>query len=124
MTRRSLAAGLVLAVLLGVSAPAQAVRADYVTTGQLLGAPDKWHGRPVVVSGTVTRLEPRTSQQGVAYFTFALVDAGGTVTVFSYGTPDVRDGQRVQVEGRFHKVKRVGKHTFHNQVDARVIGAR
>jgi len=123
MTRRSLAAGLVLAVLLGVSAPAQAVRADYVTTGQLLGAPDKWHGRPVVVSGTVARLEPRTSARGNAYFTFQLVD-GAAVRVFSYGIPEVREGQRVQVEGTFHKVKRVGTHTFQNQVDARVIRAR
>jgi len=110
-----------LALLLGAGTSALAVRADYVTTRDLLGAPDKWHGRQVVLSGTVARLEPRTSERGNAYFTFSLADEAGTVAVFSRGTPEVRDGQRVQVEGFFHKVKRVGKHTFRNQVDAKRI---
>lgn len=121
---RQVAGALLLALVLAGAAPALAVRADHVTTGDLLGAPDKWHGRPVVVSGTVTRLEPRTSARGNAYFTFQLVDAAGAVRVFSYGIPEVREGQRVQVEGTFHKVKRVGTHTFQNQVDARVIRLR
>lgn len=120
--------GLTLTALLGVllllASPALAARADYVTTKELLGAPDKWHGRSVVLSGAVAHLEPRVSGRGNAYFTFQLVDGTGVVRVFSYGTPEVRDGQRVQVEGIFHKIKRVGTHTFENQVDARRIRPR
>lgn len=47
-----------------------------------------------------------------------LTDGLAGVTVFSYGTPQIRDTNRVQVEGTFLKVKRVGKYTFQNQVDA------
>lgn len=119
--RRSCRRALVLALLLGGAVGALAVGADYVTVKDLLGAPDKWHGRPVVLSGAVTRLEPRVSGRGNAYFTFQLVDGTGAVRVFSYGTPEIKDGQRVRVEGIFHKIKRVGTHTFENQVDARRI---
>lgn len=113
-----LRAALAIALLLAAAGPALAVKAGHVTTRDLLGEPDKWHGRPVILSGTVTRLEPRTSQRGNPYFTFRLADHEGGVTVFSYGTPELREGQQVQIEGIFLKVKRVGKHTFQNQVDA------
>lgn len=100
------------------AAAAVAVRADLVTVKELLAEPDKWHGRAVAVSGSVGKLEPRTSQRGNPYYTFRLNDGRQSLTVFSYGTPDVRDGNRVQVEGTFLKVNRVGKYTFQNQVDA------
>ena len=99
-----------------------AAGADLVTVKELLAEPDKWHGRAVVVTGSVGKLEPRTSQRGNPYYTFLLNDGKQSVTVFSYGTPEVKDGNRVQVEGTFLKVKRVGKYTFQNQVDAIRIG--
>lgn len=113
--RIALLATLVL-VLWAAAAPA--VRADLVTVKELLAEPDKWHGRAVVVSGSVGKLEPRTSQRGNPYYTFRLNDGRQSVTVFSYGTPEVRDGNRVQIEGTFLKVNRVGKYTFQNQVNA------
>ena len=103
-------------VLFAISA--LAVRADPVTLKELLAEPDKWHGRPVVVSGTVGKLEAKTSQRGNPYYTFLLTNGSASVTVFSYGTPEIKDGNRVEVEGTFLKVKRVGKYTFQNQVDA------
>ncbi len=72
----------------------------------------------MILQGTVTQLDPRVSQRGNKYFTFRLADRAGSVTVFSYGAPQVKEGDRVRVEGIFLKVKRVGKHTFQNQVDA------
>ena len=109
-----------LAVVLFATS-ALAVPADLVSVKTLLAEPDKWHGRAVVVSGSVGKLEPRTSQRGNAYYTFLLTDGSASVTVFSYGTPEIKDGNRVQVEGTFLKVERVGKSTFQNQVDARRI---
>lgn len=100
------------------AASALAARADLVTVKDLLAEPDKWHGRAVVVTGSVGKLERRTSQRGNPYYTFLLNDGMQSVTVFSYGTPEVGDGSRVQVEGTFLKIKRVGKYTFQNQVDA------
>ncbi len=108
--------------LLIATGVALGARADLVTVGELLAQADKWHGRPVVVSGSVNDLKEQVSQRGNPYYTFTLSDGGAAgVTVFSYGKPAVRFGQRVQVEGVFHKVKRVGKFTFPMQVDARRI---
>ena len=113
--RPALPAALALVLWATSTLPA---RADLVTIKDLLAEPDKWHGRAVVVNGSVGKLEPRTSQRGNPYYTFRLNDGMQSMTVFSYGTPEVRDGDRVQVEGTFLKVKRVGKYTLQNQVDA------
>ena len=99
--RAAVYALLLLALVLAGGTWALSGEANLVTSRDLLEAPDKWHGRPLVLSGTVTRLEPQV-----------LRDPGG------------QNGQRVQVEGIFHKVKRVGKHTFQNQVDATRIHPR
>ncbi len=113
--RLALPAALALALW---TAGVLAARADLVTVKDLLAEPDKWHGRAVVVTGSVGKLEARTSQPGNPYYTFLLNDGMASLTVFSYGTPEVKNGNRVQVEGTFLKVKRVGKYTFQNQVDA------
>ena len=119
--RKALVRGLAGLAIVFYATAALAVRADLVTVKELLAQPDKWHGRPVVVSGGVAKLEPRTSQRGNAYYTFLLTDGLGSVNVFAYGVPEVKDGDRVQVEGTFLKVKRVGPYTYQNQVDARRI---
>jgi hypothetical protein len=106
------------ALVLGGAAPSPAGEGERVTTRDLLESPDRWHGQPVVLVGTVTSLEAKTSARDNSYFTFRLADEAGSVTVFAYGNPEVRNGHRVRVEGIFHKVKRVGTHTFRNQVDA------
>ena len=113
-----------LAAWMGVvllAASASAAPADLVAVKDLLAQPDKWHGQPVVVSGIVSRLDARTSQRGNTYSTFVLSDGRASVNVFSYGVPQIKDTSRVQVEGTYLKVKRVGKYTFQNQVDARRI---
>ena len=104
-----------------LAASALAARADLVGVKVLLAQPDKWHGQPVVVTGVVSRLDAKTSQKGNPYYTFVLTDGLSSVNVFSYGSPQIRDTSRVQVEGTFLKVNRVGKYTFHNQVNARRI---
>ncbi len=104
-----------------VAATAVAARADLVQVKDLLAQPDKWHGQPVVVAGIVSQLDARTSQRGNAYYTFVLTDGLASVKVFSYGVPQIKETSRVQVEGTYLKVKRVGKYTFQNQVDARRI---
>ena len=117
-TRIPLAAwmGVVLLAASALGAPA-----DLVAVKDLLAQPDKWNGQPVVVSGVVSRLDARTSQRGNSYYTFVLTDGLASVNVFSYGVPKIKDTNRVQVEGTYLKVKRVGKYTFQNQVDARRV---
>ncbi len=104
-----------------LAASALAARADLVAIKDLLAQPDKWHGQPVAVTGVVSRLDAKTSQKGNAYYTFVLTDGLASVNVFSYGVPQIKDTSRVQVEGTYLKVNRVGKYTFQNQVDARRI---
>jgi cytochrome c-type biogenesis protein CcmE len=104
-----------------LAASALAARADLVAVKDLLAQPDKWNGQSVVVTGVVSRLDARTSQRGNAYYTFVLTDSLASVNVFSYGVPQIKDTSRVQVEGTYLKVNRVGKYTFHNQVNARRI---
>lgn len=104
-----------------LAASALAARADLVAVKNLLAQPDKWHGRAVVVSGTVGQLDAKTSQKGNSYYTFVLTEGLASVNVFSYGSPQIRDTNRVQVEGTYLKVNRVGRYTFHNQVNARRI---
>lgn len=103
------------------AASALAARADLVAVKEVLAQPDKWHGQPVVVTGVVSQLEAKTSQKGNPYYTFVLTDGLASVNVFSYGAPQIKDTNRVQVEGTYLKVNRVGKYTFHNQVNARRI---
>ena len=86
-----------LAVVL-FAAGAPAARADLVTVKDLLAEPDKWHGRAVIVSGNVVKLGPRTSQRGNPYYTFLLTDGSASVTVFSYGTPEIKDGDIITVD--------------------------
>jgi cytochrome c-type biogenesis protein CcmE len=113
-----------LAAWMGVvllAASALAARADLVMVKDLLAQPDRWHGQAVVVTGVVSQLDAKTSQKGNPYYTFVLTDGPASVKVFSYGVPQIKDTSRVQVEGTYLKVNRVGKYTFHNQVNARRI---
>ena len=38
--------------------------------------------------------------------------------VFTFGTPAIKDGDRVEVRGVFQRVKHVGSYTFHDEIDA------
>jgi hypothetical protein len=38
--------------------------------------------------------------------------------VFTFGRPALQDGQRVAVRGTFSTTKRVGRYTFHNEIEA------
>lgn len=112
--RRSILAAIVALAL--AAAPLAAWAAD--STARILADPEGFDGKAVTLYGKVTALKPRTSQQGNAYFTFALDDSQGTITVFSFGQPSCRNGVVATVEGVFHAVKKVGRYTFRNQVDA------
>lgn len=110
----------IVALVLGV----MSIGADALdtTAPQILENPDRFDTHTVTVKGTVTRLDPRTSRKGNAYYTFRILD----LTVFSPGVPppSCRDGAAVTVEGVFKKVKRVGHHTFRNQIDADAVVCR
>ena len=43
--------------------------------------------------------------------------------VFTFGTPPIKDGQRVEERGVFQRVKHVGAYTFHDEIDASSVSA-
>jgi DNA polymerase III alpha subunit len=90
----------------------------------ILSDPGRFDGQAVTLGGTVTQLDARVSKRGNSYYTFKLDDGSGRITVFSFGQPPCPSPNRVTVDGEFRHVKRVGAHTFYDQVDARRVVCR
>ena len=90
----------------------------------LLADSARYDGQAVTLTGTVTQLDARVSRRGNPYYTFKLDDGSGRVPVFSFGQPPCPSPSRVTVDGEFRHVKRVGGHTFYDQVDARRVVCR
>jgi len=90
----------------------------------ILSDPGRFDGQAVTLGGSVTQLDTRVSKRGNAYYTFKLDDGSGRVSVFSFGQLPCPSPSRVTVAGEFRHVKRVGSHTFYDQIDARRIVCR
>jgi hypothetical protein len=90
----------------------------------ILADPARYDGQPVMLAGSVSRLDARVSRRGNPYYTFTLDDGSGRLTVFSFGRAPCPSPTRVTVDGEFRQVKKVGSHTFHDQVDARRVVCR
>jgi len=105
------------AVLVVLLDPALALARDRI--GDILARPETFDRREVVLIGKASALDPRTSQRGNDYFTFRLADeTGASLKVFSWGKLAIAPGDRVEVQGRFQKERRVGRYTFTNEVEA------
>jgi len=98
-------------------APGQAIK---TTPAEILQSADKYDGKMVQVEGQVVSPNFRTSKRGNAYTTFKVTDSQkSTLSVFSFGTLTIKEGDTVKVMGRFQKVKHVPpRYTFYNEIDA------
>jgi hypothetical protein len=92
--------------------------ANAATVAEIAKNPAAFDQKTVTVSGTAGEFSSRTSRRGNPYTTFRLSDQGEALKVFSFGTPAVKDGERVEVRGIFQRVKHVGAYTFHDEIDA------
>ena len=99
------------------TAPGQAIK---TTTTEILQSADKYDGKMVQVEGKVISPNFRTSKKGNAYTTFKVTDSqNNTLSVFSFGTLTIKEGDTVKVTGRYQKVKHVPpRFTFYNEIDA------
>jgi hypothetical protein len=96
--------------------------AERVSIQQILANPDAYDGQEVLLEGRATRIQLRVSQRGNEYATFRLVDASGKgIKVFAWGHPNIEEGQKVTVRGTYQKVRRVGRYTFYDEVEAQEI---
>ncbi len=105
------------ALTLGLAHPAFGL--DRV--GDILSRPQAFDGQEVVVAGTASAVDPRTSRKGNDYCTFRLLDETGALKVFSWGKPAVLPGDRIEVRGKFQRERRVGRYTFTNEIEASEI---
>jgi hypothetical protein len=93
--------------------------AQETTIQKILANRDSYDGQEVSVSGTVSKLKLKTLKGGNDYTTFSLLgEAGRSLNVFVWGHSKVKMGQRVKVTGTYQKVKRMGQHTFYNEIEA------
>jgi len=92
--------------------------ASAATVAEIAKNPAAFDQKTVTVSGTAGEISSRTSRRGNAYTTFRLSDQGESVKVFTFGTPAIKGGERVEVRGVFQRVKQVGAYTFHDEIDA------
>ena len=110
---------LILLILLWIQVP---IAAEKVSVQEIIANPDRYDGQEVSIQGKATKIKAKTSKKGNEYTTFTLRDESGKgMSIFTYGHLPIRDGQKVTVTGIYQKVKKVGKYTFYNEVEARDI---
>jgi len=97
--------------------------ASAATVAEIAKNPAAFDQKKVTVNGMAEEINSRTSRRGNSYTTFRLSDEGDAVKVFTFGTPPIKDGQRVEVRGVFQRVKHVGAYTFHDEIDASSVSA-
>jgi hypothetical protein len=92
------------------------------TVENILGNRDLYDGKEVSVPGTVSNLKFKTSKAGNAYTTFSVVEKSRhSINVYVRKHPKLRNGEKVKVTGTYRKVKRVGRYTFYNEIEATEI---
>jgi DNA polymerase III alpha subunit len=93
--------------------------AQETTVEKTLANKDSFDGKEVSVSGIVSKLKLKTSKGGNEYTTFSLTNGSGvSLNVFVWGHSKVKEGQKVKVIGTYRKVKKVGRYTFYNEIEA------
>jgi len=93
--------------------------ATETTIERILADRDSYDGKEASASGIVSKIQFKTSKRGNDYTTFTLVGgSGGSVNVFIWGRPKIKEGQKAKVTGTYRKTKKVGRYTFHNEFGA------
>jgi DNA polymerase III alpha subunit len=102
--------------------PPFSLAAEKISVQEILSNPDKYDGQEVTLQGKATKIRPKTSQKGNEYTTLTLMDESGKgLNIFTWGHPKITDGQRITITGIYQKVKKVGRYTFYNEIEAKDI---
>ncbi len=90
-----------------------------ITPSDVIKSPDQYDKKVIKVRGIVKKFKAKTSKAGNDYILFDLMSGGDKVSVYSHGKleKDLADGDKVEVEGKFTKLKAVGNATFKNEID-------
>jgi cytochrome c-type biogenesis protein CcmE len=99
-----------------------AFAAERVAVSALLKDADKYDGKAITLTGTVADFKQKTSKRGNDYFTFKLKDKSEVVNIYGQGKLEKapKDGDKVEVTGRYAKEKKQGDVTFKNELNVTV----
>ena len=64
---------------------------------EILASPEKYDGREVTLTGTVTNLRETISRKGNPYYTFDLSDGRTTMRIFAFGKASCGVGSTVSI---------------------------
>ena len=110
--------GMVLALTIVLSGFSISAAMD-TTAEKIITKKDSYDGKTVTVKGTVSNLKFRTANVKDDYTTFILAgESGGRINVFIWGSLKLQPGQKVQVTGRYRKVRRWAQRNYYNEIEA------
>jgi DNA polymerase III alpha subunit len=120
-TKRAHGFALGILFLFWVLPPLQfSLAAEKVSIQAVLSNPDGYDHKEVTIGGKATKVRPRVSRKGNEYTTLTLIDDSKKgMNIFTWGHAKVAEGPKVTITGIYQKVKRVGKNTFYNEVEAK-----
>ena len=93
-------------------------RASDLTISELVSNKDSFDDREVVLKGTAAEIQSRDSLRGNLFTTLTLREQEHSVTVLSFGKPDIRVGDQVEVRGVFRRIHHPGRETSRDEVEA------
>ncbi|MBI3784710.1 MAG: hypothetical protein HY270_15060 [Deltaproteobacteria bacterium] len=89
-----------------------------LTLPELVSTAERFDDREVVLNGTASEVHSQSSNYGDLYTTLTIVDQGQEITVFSFGNPKVKPGDRIEVRGVFRRVGHNQRATAPNKIEA------
>jgi len=108
--------------LLTVILASVAFATDVVKMPDILKDADKYDKKVVKTTGKLKDFKARTSKAGNDYMTFDLVDGSSVLKGYAHGKMELKDGDKVEIEGKFVKEKvmfkgKPNEFTVKNEVD-------
>jgi len=97
---------------------------------EVIKNPDKYDNQIISIEGYIQNIKQKISQRGNRYTTFSISDReGNSLKVFLWGwegieEQNIKEGDKVEVEGKFQKIKYVGRYRFYNEIEAIKIKKR
>jgi len=92
-----------------------------LTIKDLLENGDRYHQQPVSVVGEAADIATQTGPRNRLFYTFVLKDRNGSVTVIMQGKPELSNGDAVVVHGVFIKLRKAGRTTVVNRIEATMV---
>jgi cytochrome c-type biogenesis protein CcmE len=95
-----------------------ALAAVTLTPSDVLKSTAKFDKKVIKVSGVVKKFQAKTSKSGSEYFMLDLTSGKDKISVFGHGKPEkpLKDGDKIEVEGKFEKEKVLYKGQPHERI--------